>query len=88
MRYRIVYRPAAVRDLKKLRKDNAKLFSQIATRIHDLETDPRGHPQSSKLRGAKRKYRNRVRDWRIIFEVLDEQREIDTMVVAPRDSVY
>ncbi len=64
MTYRLRYRPAALRDLEALSSDVAeRIVSKIETMRADLAGDVK------RLRHFTPRYRLRVGDWRVLFEL-------------------
>lgn len=59
---------------------------RIVTRIQGLETDPRP-PGSEKLSGEE-KYRLRQGDYRILYEILDQELLVTVVRVANRKDAY
>jgi mRNA interferase RelE/StbE len=71
MKYQIFFKLNAIKDLKKISKEDAK---KIAARIKEMENDLRGDVK--KLTKHTHEYRLRVGDWRILFEI-----EINKIVI-------
>ncbi len=70
MLYRVEIAPAASGDMKRL---SAGATSAIQENIANLAHDPRPWPRSRKVLGRERTYRIRVGDFRVIYEVFDDQ---------------
>jgi mRNA interferase RelE/StbE len=82
--YEILIERAAERNLKKL---SAKNFYLIIPHIKALANDPR--PRGSrKLWGSKNDWRIRVGDYRIIYEIHDQAKEVRVMKIRHRREVY
>ena len=83
MTYTIEIKASALKEL-------AALPTQIAhrarTAIAALATTPRP-AGSRKLAGSDRRYRIRVSDWRIVYEIFDD-RLVVIVAVAHRSEVY
>lgn len=82
--YEILIERAAERDLKRLSAEN---FHLVIPHIKALTKDPR--PKGSrKLFGSKDDWRIRVGDYRVIYEIHDQAKEIRVMKVRHRREVY
>lgn len=82
--YEILIERAAERDLKRLSTEN---FHLVIPHIKALAKDPR--PRGSrKLLGAKSDWRIRVGDYRIIYEISDQTKEIRVMKIRHRREAY
>ena len=71
MKYQTFLKPRAIKDLKKISKEDAK---KIAAKITEMENDIQGDVK--KLTKHTPEYRLRVGDWRILFEI-----EINKIVI-------
>jgi mRNA interferase RelE/StbE len=85
-RYRVEFAPAAARQLTKL---DAQVQRRIISALHALAADPRprGVVQLSGTRGAPR-WRLRVGDYRVIYEVHDARLLVLVVRVGHRRDVY
>lgn len=84
MTYRIELRPAAFRDLAKL--DNP-WRQRVAQKVDTLALEPR--PSGvEKLKGRDTRYRLRLGDYRIIYEVHDQVLLILVIRIGHRREVY
>ena len=82
-RYRVVVRKSVWKDLDRVpRKDVRRIVKAIGA----LATDPRP-PQSKKLSGEE-KYRLRCGDYRVIYEICDEQLVVCVVKARHRRNVY
>jgi mRNA interferase RelE/StbE len=81
MGYALQYRPAALKDLKSMSKDAA---ARILDKIEMMRDDLAGDVK--RLRHFTPKYRLRVGDWRVLFEI--EADEIIVWRVRHRSEVY
>ena len=83
-RYELGFRPAALRQLR-------KLDSQIARRIKDateaLRAEPRPHGVKT-LTGQHGWLRIRVGDYRIVYEVRDSELVVLVIQIGHRSQVY
>lgn len=83
--YRIVFTRQANRTLLKMSRNTARL---IREKLDQLAQDPYArNPNVTKLQGRPG-YRLRIGDWRVIYELEDEQLVIMVLKVAPRGGVY
>ncbi len=71
MKYQIYFKAKAIKDLKKISKEEAK---KIAAKIKEMENNLQGDVK--KLTKHTYEYRLRVGDWRILFET-----EINKIVI-------
>lgn len=82
--YRTEVAPAAERDLKGLRRRiQRRDFERLRAAIRSLADNPRP-PGVRKIEGAERAYRIRVGDYRIIYEIYDEENLVAVLRVARR----
>ncbi|MCK4858948.1 MAG: type II toxin-antitoxin system RelE/ParE family toxin [Candidatus Omnitrophica bacterium] len=82
--YEILIERRAERDLKFLPKD---LFGQINAKVLLLKQNPRPHGVH-KIKGAKKDWRIRVRNYRIIYEINDEEHRVRIWRVKHRGEAY
>ena len=80
-RYTLEFRPAAVRQLRKLPKDAQRAATE------SLRQQPRP-PGAGKLAGTDDLWRIRVGDFRIVYTITDEALVITVVRVANRREVY
>jgi len=84
MGYLIKLKRSVEKEILKLPRD---VIKRIVRAIDELENDP--YPRDSKkIRGAERTYRLRVGNYRIIYQVDEERKEIIIYHVRHRKSVY
>ena len=84
MTYRIELRPAAFRDLSKL---DTPWRQKIAQKVDGLAANPR--PSGvEKLKGQDNRYRLRLGDYRIIYEVRDQVLLVLVIRIGHRREVY
>jgi mRNA interferase RelE/StbE len=83
-RYVVRIEPAAQRDLRGLTE---KVVKRILAEWARLQRDPR-HPGAHKLKGYDLQWRVRVGDYRILYEIHDEEREVRVFRVAHRREAY
>lgn len=82
--YEIYLERAAERDLNKL---SPEVFHRVVTAIQSLSGDPR--PSGShKIVGSKKDWRIRVGQYRVIYEVDDQEKAVSIMRVRHRREVY
>ncbi len=84
MPYRIEFASAATREFSKLAKS---LQQRIASKIDAPASHPR--PRGvEKLEGQERRYRLRVGDYRVIYEIQDEVLIVLIVRIGHRREVY
>lgn len=84
MPYEIRVVPSVARALKKLSLD---VVRPIRAAMGDLRDDP--HPAGAEsVKDARHCYRIRVGDYRIVYAVFSDEREILVLRVGSRDEVY
>lgn len=82
--YRIEWRRSTKRDLKGI---PAKQVLKIVRSVENLAANPR--PEGcTKLTGSKFAHRIRVGDYRVIYEIFDDQIIIEVVRVGHRKDVY
>jgi mRNA interferase RelE/StbE len=84
MTYRIELRPAAVRDLARVEKP---WRLKIARKIDSLTLNPRP-PGVEKLAGQDNRYRVRCGNYRIIYEMYDQELLVLVVRLGHRREVY
>lgn len=84
MAYRVELLPAAVRDIEALA---APVRERIAARIDALAAAPRPHG-AEKLSGHDKRWRIRVGDYRVIYEVHDQRVLVLVVRVGHRREMY
>jgi mRNA interferase RelE/StbE len=83
--YKIIFKKEAAKSLNKLPRNVAKT---IYEKIKVIAANPYAeHPNAKKLQGRDA-YRLRVGDWRVIYEIQNEQFVILVLKVASRGEVY
>jgi mRNA interferase RelE/StbE len=82
--YKVVLKPSVEKDLRSLPKAT---ITHIFQHIEKLKDEP--YPrQSIKLSGAEHLYRLRVGDYRIIYSIAQEEKQIIVHYVRHRRDVY
>ena len=81
--YKLLIKPAAVKELEAVHQKDRR---RIIWRIQGLAEDPRP-PGCEKLSGED-KYRVRQGDYRVIYLVNDESREVFVFKIGHRREVY
>jgi len=82
--YTIQYKPAASRQIAKL---NKSIQARLKPKIKALANNPRPDG-AKKLQGYENRYRIRVGDYRIIYEIWDNALVVVVTEVGHRSSVY
>ena len=82
--YKIKFKPAVEKDLRSLPRP---VISRILKLIENLRSNPFPR-QAMKLHMGERHYRLRVGEYRIVFEVDEENKEIVINYVRHRRRVY
>jgi len=84
MTYRVDYTSAAARQVKKLPRPAR---DRVLDAVEDLADDarPRG---ARKLAGERTAWRIRVGDYRVIYDVLDQELTVTVVRAAHRREVY
>ena len=83
-RYAIELRPAAMRDLRKIPRND---LERIAKAIDDLANDPR--PICClKMKGYEGFYRLRVGDYRIIYDIQEKKLVVLVIRIRQRKDAY
>jgi mRNA interferase RelE/StbE len=82
--YRLEVSPAADRDLEKLKQRIQRHnFERLRSAIRDLADNPR--PSGvRKIKGIETAYRIRVGDYRVVYEIYDEESLVLILKVARR----
>ena len=83
--YRIVFTKQADKALRKMPRNIAL---QIRKRLDRIASDPYAkHPNVTRLQNRPG-YRLRVGDWRVIYEILEDELVILVLRIASRGEVY
>ena len=82
--YKLEVSPAADRDLQRLRQRIRRTdFERLRTAIRSLSGEPRPHGVR-KIKGAERAYRIRVGNYRVVYEIYDNENLVLLLQVARR----
>jgi mRNA interferase RelE/StbE len=82
--YDIAFQPSVEKDLRKLSQENSR---RILVRIESLKAEPLP-PQAIKLTGTEGLYRIRVGDYRIVYGIDIEAKQVLIYYVRHRREVY
>ncbi|GAB4407200.1 MAG: type II toxin-antitoxin system RelE/ParE family toxin [Anaerolineales bacterium] len=83
--YKITFTTQASKALLKMPRNTAQL---IREKLNQLASDPfAAIPNAKKLQGRSG-YRLRIGDWRVIYEINNDEITIIVMKIAPRGEVY
>jgi len=81
--YEVLYYSKAEKELSKINKNEAKV---IFVKISQLKTEPRPN-LSIKLKGYEY-YRLRIGNYRVIYQIDDENKKINIITIKHRSEVY
>lgn len=84
MSYQVEFTSAAAKQIRKLQRP---VRERLLDAIEDLQDDPRPHG-ARKLVGEAIAWRIRVGDYRVIYEVVDENLVVTVIRAAHRREVY
>jgi mRNA interferase RelE/StbE len=85
----VSYRITLIRDAEKsLDRVDAVTRERLRARLRQLAEDPFDRRISKRLREAAGKRSSRVGDWRIIYDVSTEAREVHVYFIEPRGEAY
>ena len=84
MAHAIVFKPAALRDLRKLPEEVRR---RVAARIDTLASDPRPHGAEA-LQGEPDLYRIRIGEYRIIYQLEMKALVVLVVRIGHRREVY
>ena len=83
--YKITFKKEAAKSLSRLPRNVA---ITIREKLEDIADNPYAeHPNAKKLQGREG-YRLRIGDWRVIYEIQNEQLVILVLRIAPRGEAY
>jgi len=82
--YAVLLEAAAERSLRRL---DAAVFRRVGSALRSLADNPRPHG-CRKLTGSDRDWRIRVGDYRIVYEIDDQVREVRVMRIRHRREAY
>lgn len=83
--YQVVLRLHAQRDLKRLPQS---AISQIQNALAELSSSPRAASNTKKLKAAKGIYRKRTGNYRILYEIDDQNRQVIIHRIGDRKDIY
>ena len=82
--YAVLLEAAAERSLRRL---EVAVFRRVGSALRSLSDNPRPHG-CRKLTGSDRDWRIRVGDYRIVYEIDDQVREVRVMRIRHRREAY
>lgn len=82
--YAITFAQSARRELERL---PGNVVKRVFLHIENLALNPRP-PGCRKIEGAVRLWRVRVGDYRVVYEISDEERVVDVIAVRHRSQAY
>jgi mRNA interferase RelE/StbE len=83
--YEVVFRKEAVRTLRRMPRNMAEL---IREKLEHLRVDPYAPNNNVTKLVGRPGYRLRVGDWRVIYELEDQQVVLLVIRIGPRGEVY
>ena len=85
-----MYNLQLTRDAQRFyEKADAALARRLNRCFEQLQQNPYDHPNVKKLKGTLSGcYRYRVGDWRVVYEVLEDERVVIVLVISHRSKVY
>lgn len=83
--YSLEIRRSAARELETIEPRAQRL--RIVARIRALATEPRP-PGAQKLAGSRNAYRIRQGDYRVLYEIVEEDRRLVVVKIGHRREVY
>jgi len=87
MKYNVTLSNNAKKDFKNLVRIPEKDYKQLQSKIYSLSENPR--PIGSiKLKGVFNTYRIRSGDYRIIYEIIDDELKVLVITIGDRKNVY
>lgn len=81
--YRIVIKKSAAKEIEKIEKKDR---IRIVEKIRSLVSDP--HPAGSKKLSGQEKYKIRQGNYRILYQILNEELVIYVVKVGHRSDIY
>jgi mRNA interferase RelE/StbE len=81
--YRIVIKKSAAKEIERIEKKDR---IRIVEKIRSLASDP--HPAGSKKLSGQNKYRIRQGNYRILYQVINEELVINVVRVGHRRDIY
>lgn len=82
--FKVIFKPSVEKDFRRLPK---KIVSNVMGRVEKLKDEP--FPRGvTKLEDAEKLYRVRVGDYRIVYEVDTDTKQITILYVRHRSTVY
>ena len=82
--YRLEVSPSADRDLQRLKQRIRRQdFERLRTAVRSLANEPRPHGVR-KIKGAERAYRIRAGNYRVVYEIYDDENLVLILQVARR----
>ena len=83
-RYKVLIKKSAIKEIEALPESNRRRVGDI---IDGLANEPRSHG-SQKIHGASNVYRQRDGDYRVVYEVRDQELIVSVVQVGNRREVY
>jgi mRNA interferase RelE/StbE len=71
------------------RRANSPLARKLNRCFDKLRSNPYSHPNIKRLAGDLRgRFRYRIGDWRVVYRVDEQARQVTVLVIAHRNGVY
>ncbi len=82
--YKLLLKKSAEKELRDIPKI---IFFKIVAKIRSLSSEPRPHGCES-LAGSEKHYRVRQNDYRIVYVIDDQKKEVTVVKIGHRGDVY
>lgn len=82
-RYRVFIKPSAAKELEAIPQKDCQ---RLASRIQALAATPR--PQGCEKLSGREQYRIRQGDYRVVYEILDQEGLVRIVKIGDRKDVY
>lgn len=83
--YNVLYSSSARKSLLRLPKDVQR---RVVGGVERIAQDPRGAPNTRKVKGSKDRYRLRVREYRVVYDIEDAVKILWIVRIGHREEVY
>jgi len=83
--YQVQFTETALKNLKRYPKPDRR---RILKKIEDMAADPYAAPNVKRLVDFDVAYRLRVGNYRVLYDLLDDQHLVDVVDILPRHKAY